>query len=141
MANRIATASIAIAASVLAAFAADAENSQPTAFRVARDAGCTLCHDVESPPRSASQVFPTAPSFEDVACRYRSAPNAATTLSTIVLEGSGPLRRDRHWSGQVAFETMYPNDLMITKAQARQIVDWVLTLCPSTEKTRNRVLK
>jgi hypothetical protein len=31
---------------------------------------------------------------------------------------------------------MYPNDLTMTEAEARQIVDWILTLCPTGTKDR-----
>jgi hypothetical protein len=27
---------------------------------------------------------------------------------------------------------MYPNDLMVTEDEARQIVDWMMTLCPKS---------
>jgi cytochrome c len=127
---RIARLTVAVA--IVAAASAYAQDRPRTAYRVARDGGCMTCHDVESPERGVQAVIPTAPAFQDIACRYRSDPDAASRLSSIVREGSGPLRRDRHWTGQVAFTTMYPNDLVVTEAEARQIVDWIMTLCPKS---------
>jgi cytochrome c551/c552 len=126
------TVTLLVAVAVFATAAARAQDMPRTAFRVARDAGCMICHDVESPERGAKDYLPKAPSFQAVACRYRSNPNAASQLSSVVREGSGPLRRDRHWTGQVAFDTMYPNDVMVGEAETRQIVDWILTLCPKS---------
>ena len=138
MSSRMRTVTLLVAVAVFATAAACAQDSPRTAFRVARDAGCTICHDVESPERGAKDYFPKAPSFQAVACRYRSNPNAASQLSSVVREGSGPLRRDRHWTGQVAFETMYPNDLVLSEAETRQIVDWVLTLCSKSSRAHDR---
>ena len=138
MSNRTRTATLLVAIGLFATVAARAEDPPRTAFRVARDAGCMICHDVEAPEGDAKNYLPKAPAFEDIACRYRSDPNAASRLSLTVREGSGPLRRDRHWTGQVAFDTMYPNDVMITEAETRQIVDWVLTLCSKSSRAHDR---
>lgn len=138
MSNRTPIASLTIAIALIAAPIAYAQDPPRTAFRIVRDAGCMICHDVESPERGAKDFIPNAPVFQDIACRYRSDPDAASRLSTIVREGSGPLRRDRHWTGQVAFETMYPNGLSVTAAEARQIVDWIMTLCPKSAGADHR---
>ncbi len=141
MSNRMRTAIPLLAVTLLATVAARADDSPRTAFRTARDGGCIICHDVESPEGGAKNYLPKAPAFQDIACRYRSDPDAASRLTSIVREGSGPLRRDRHWTGQVAFETMYPNDLGMTEAQTRQIVDWMLTLCPKSTSADDRHAK
>ena len=135
MSNRMQAITAIISATLLASIAAGAQDAPRTAFRVARDEGCMICHDVEPPERGTEEYLPKAPAFGDIACRYRSDPNAPSTLTSIVRYGSGPLRRDRHWSGRVAFDTMYPNDLTMTEAEARQVVDWILTLCemPATK--------
>lgn len=140
MLNLVRNATLLVAITLFATAAARAQDLPRTAFRTTRDAGCIICHDVESPERGANNYLPKAPSFQDVACRYRSDPDASR-LTSIVREGSGPLRRDRHWKGQVAFETMYPNDLSVTEAEARQIVDWMLTLCPKSASGGDRHAK
>jgi len=138
MSKRMHIASVTIAAALMAGATSYAQDSSRTAFRVARDAGCMICHDVESPEGGAKDFIPKAPAFQAIACRYRSDPNAASRLTSIVLDGSGPLRRDRHWTGQVAFQTMYPNDLMLSEADARQIVDWIMTLCSKAASSGDR---
>jgi cytochrome c551/c552 len=138
MSKRMQIASVTIAAALIAGATAYAQDSSRTAFRVASDAGCMICHDVELPDRDAQDFIPKAPEFQAIACRYRSDPNAASRLTSIVRDGSGPLRRDRHWTGQVAFQTMYPNDLMVSEAEARQIVDWMMTLCSKAASSGDR---
>lgn len=132
MSNRMRIARLTVAIALIAAASAYAQDRPRTAYRVARDGGCMTCHEVEPPERGAQGVIPSAPAFQDVACRYRSDSDATSRLSSIVREGSGPLRRDRHWTGRVAFTTMYPNDLIVTEDEARQIVDWMMTLCPKS---------
>jgi hypothetical protein len=36
---------------------------------------------------------------------------------------------------------MYPNDLRVTEAETRQIVDWMLTLCPKSASADGRHAK
>ena len=132
MSSRMRIARLTIVVALIAAASAYAQDRPRTAYRVARDGGCMICHDVESPERGAQSLLPSAPAFQDIACRYRSDSDAASRLSSIVREGSGPLRSDRHWTGRVAFNTMYPNDLIVTEDEARQIVDWMMTLCPKS---------
>jgi cytochrome c len=105
---------------------ARADDSSRNGYQLARDNGCFICHEVET--REAGSLLPPAPVFEDIARRYRSEPDAATKLTALVRDGTGPLRRDRHWAGKVTFDRMYPNDLEVTESEARRIVDWILTL-------------
>jgi cytochrome c551/c552 len=129
MSNRVRAATALLAVAIVWAGAHAEDHRVPPAYRLARDAGCVICHEVESPPHGPNDVLPAAPAFEDVACRYRSDPDAAGRLSSIVIGGSGPRERDRHWAGRVMFQTMYSNELIVSDAQAREIVDWILTLC------------
>jgi cytochrome c len=101
-------------------------------YQLARANGCVICHEIES--SEPGSLLPAAPAFQDLARRYRSEPDAASRLTSIVREGTGPLRRDRHWAGKVTFDRMYPNDLMVTEAEARRIVDWILTLDSTSER-------
>jgi cytochrome c len=111
---------------MLAAAPVRAEDSLRTGYQLARANGCVICHEVES--RDAGSPLPPAPAFQDIARRYRSQPDAASRLTVLVRDGTGPLRRDRHWAGKTTFERMYPNDLEVTESEARHIVDWILTL-------------
>jgi cytochrome c len=124
--NHLRIATIALAVTMSAAAPVRAEDSLRTGYHLARDSGCFICHEVET--RGADSLLPPAPAFEDIARRYRSEPEAASRLTAFVRDGTGPLRRDRHWAGKVTFERMYPNDLEVTESEARRIVDWILTL-------------
>lgn len=88
--------------------------------------GCAVCHEVES--RLPGSPLPAAPAFQEIAHRYRADPESASRLVSVILAGSGPLRADRHWAGRTTFETMYPKESMLTEAEARQVVEWILTL-------------
>jgi len=138
-ATRLPAAVALVAAALLVHAAAHAENPA-TAYRLARDAGCVICHAVESSPHGPNDVLPAAPAFEDVACRYRSDPDAVERLSSTVIDGSGPRQRDRHWAGRVTFDRMYPNEPIVDDAQAQRLVDWILTICrrPPDERTKRR---
>jgi cytochrome c len=118
---------------MLGTASARADDSSRTGYQVARESGCFICHEVET--REAGSLLPPAPAFEDIARRYRSEPDAASKLTALVRDGTGPLRRDRHWAGKVTFDKMYPNDLELTESEARRIVDWILTL-DSTDARR-----
>lgn len=117
-----------LAIGLLVSYQAYGQDSSLSGYRFAKDRGCMLCHEVESSPPEVNAVLPTAPTFQDIARRYRADPSAASRLATIVRQGTGPLRRDRHWAGKAQFERMYNNDIEVTDAEARQIVDWILTL-------------
>ena len=119
-----------VASALIAACSAYADEASEKPYNVARDAGCMVCHEVESPPPDAESVLPLAPSFEQIARRYRSDPQAVDKLSSAVRDGTGPLRRDRHWEGKARFDTMYPNDGELSEGELHAIVDWILTLAP-----------
>ena len=106
--KHVAIPTLAIAVTMLGVGNAGADDSLRTGYQLARANGCVICHEVES--REPGSLLPSAPAFQDIARRYRSQPDAASRLTMIVREGTGPLRRDRHWDGKITFERMYPND-------------------------------
>jgi cytochrome c len=136
--SRMLLAASCVAAALIATCRAEADVGSKQPYRLARDAGCNLCHEVESAPPGSASLLPAAPSFEDIARRYRADPQAADKLSSIVFLGTGPLRRDRHWTGKAQFDTMYPNHLEVSEEDARTIVEWILTLAPSHRVARDR---
>lgn len=132
-----------VAIALFASVPALGQGSAPP-YHLARERGCTLCHDVEAPPPGSQSVVPPAPPFEDIARRYRADPAAADRLVAIVRYGTGPLRRDRHWDGKASFTGMYPNAVSVSEEEARYLVDWILTLgaaakaSPSPQPQRTR---
>jgi cytochrome c len=81
--------------------------------------GCYLCHSVERLERKASDPLPYAPSWQDIALRYRSQKDAENHLTQVVLGGSGNGGKDRHWKGKVREVGMLPNVKEIGEDEAR----------------------
>jgi len=106
--------------------AADAESHDAEMTALAHRAGCPLCH--ESTPRTfgdGSKRY-LAPSWEQVATRYRDDPLAEDSLTRTVLSGTGRLLADQHWRGKVFFSQMPNNDVQVSSAEARALVRWIL---------------
>jgi len=113
-----------------AAFAcgvARAEDARPKvdARDLAYDRGCMICHSDKAIAPSANSTLPLAPSWPEIAKRYRARADAEDILTGIVVTGSDP--KQRHWSRQAAFVAMLPNDAEVTPAQARTLVRWILS--------------
>jgi cytochrome c len=92
---------------------------------LAVNAGCFTCHSIQHKDAPAGKL-PIGPAWEDVALQYKDKPGAAEFLTRIVLEGSNPYAS--HWKNKAAGIAMPPNSVVITEAQARQLVYWVLSL-------------
>lgn len=92
---------------------------------LAHNAGCFTCHTIQH-KEAKDNTLPIGPAWEDVAAQYKGKPGAADFLTRIVLEGSNPYAS--HWKNQAAGIAMPPNSVVVTEAQARQIVYWVLSL-------------
>jgi len=95
---------------------------------LARARGCTLCHELEPAPAAAEQTLPAAPSFREIAQRYRGDESAAERLTQTVLRGTGGRPGDRHWAGKAGSDRMPPNAAEITPEEARSLVTWILSL-------------
>ena len=92
--------------------------------RLAVDSGCTLCHSER--PRGARDdaVPPPAPSWSEIARRYRGRPDAEDALVAIVMRGVRP--EDRHWAGKTSAVAMPRNRVEITEEDARSLIRWIL---------------
>ena len=65
-------------------------------LQLARDRGCLVCHQVGGGAPPVAQALPAAPSFHDIAARYRKDPNAVDRLAAIVVHGTQG-DNGRHW--------------------------------------------
>ena len=92
---------------------------------LARDRGCTTCHREKSAGAKEDTALPMAPTWQQVAERYRHVPGAQEKLEALVLAGSDP--NDRHWKNNAAFDRMMPNEIATTPEDARLLVRWVLS--------------
>jgi cytochrome c551/c552 len=106
---------------VTAAHAVDFEG----AAQLASERGCTLCHREAPAARQAGDAPPLAPSWRDIAARYRGTPDAETRLTRTVLEGADP--KDRHWKDRLDFTQMGVNAGHVAPDEARALVRWILS--------------
>lgn len=121
-----------------AAQAADpAAATVETMLRLARGSGCLGCHQVERPatPDQLPDIEaddtlaprpPVAPAWRDVATRYRHQPDALQRLTTVVVGGSNPYAS--HWKYEIAGLAMPANRVVVSEADARRLVSWILSL-------------
>ena len=95
---------------------------------LANDKGCMLCHSIEPKPRRADGLPPIAPSWREIALKYRDDPVAHRKLTQTVITGSDP--KARHWTGKAGATAMPPNAATISTEEAHQLVNWLLVLVP-----------
>jgi cytochrome c551/c552 len=116
---------LSIAAAILALWsaAALADPYDDRMNRLAADSGCTLCHSA-GPARSKEVVPPRAPTWSEIAERYRNRPGAEDKLVAIVVGGSGP--GGRHWAGKTGGVEMQANRVEIGEEDARMLIRWIL---------------
>ena len=86
------------------------------------------CHSILPPPKRADGLPPIAPAWRDIAIKYRDDPGASDRLSRTVMTGSNP--EARHWAGKVSDVTMPSHASVVSKHEARALVNWLLVLVP-----------
>jgi cytochrome c len=113
---------------VVAPVRANKAENDAAMLKLATASGCMACHTLLPAPRRADGLPPIAPAWREVAIKYRDDPGASDRLTRTVMTGSS--KRSRHWVGKVSDVTMPPNALVVTEAQARVLVNWILVLVP-----------
>lgn len=91
--------------------------------RLSGERGCTLCHRAEPPAPGADAGTPLAPSWREIAERYRGKPGADKRLAAIVRGGAD--RAERHWKDRAEFNEMRDNP-RVSAAEANALVRWIL---------------
>jgi cytochrome c len=104
-----------------------AENDEAM-LKFATRSGCMACHSILPTAKRVDGLPPIAPAWRDIAIRYRDDPMASERLTHTVMSGSNP--QARHWVGKVGAATMPPNDVVVSEAEARGLVNWLLVLVP-----------
>jgi cytochrome c len=97
-------------------------------LKLATSSGCMACHSIQPLPKRADGLPPIAPAWRDIAVKYRDDPGASDRLTRTVMTGSDP--QSRHWTGKVSAVAMPPNAVVVTEAEARVLVNWILVLVP-----------
>jgi len=93
--------------------------------QLATDKDCYLCHRAEPSKAGTGSVLPYAPSWANIARKYRRQKGAEDRLTAIVQGGSD--LKDRHWRGKVSDAGMPPNIPEVDENEARQLVRWILS--------------
>lgn len=95
-------------------------------LQLATNKGCMACHSIDPKPPRADGLPPIAPSWREVALKYRDDPVAYRKLTDTVITGADP--KARHWVGKTGAATMPPNAATISAEEARILVNWLLVL-------------
>ena len=106
--------------------------SQPSTpiDRLAADKGCYLCHRASPAPRTPERLLPYAPSWGEIANKYRGQADAEERLTQIVLQGSARNPKQLHWYGKVSDVGMSANVPEVNESDARELVRWILSFPP-----------
>ncbi len=118
----------AFAAASLLAVATQAQAEDPM-VKLARGSGCMTCHHIEPGAKGPDGLAPIGPAWKDVAAKYKGSKTAEAELTKTVLAGSNPY--ESHWKGKVSGLAMPPNKVVLTEAEARRLVKWILALPPA----------
>jgi cytochrome c len=111
---------VVLGAIVLSAAGCASLADPPTrAAGLAVDLGCATCHATRPVP--LGRGMPIAPSWQEIAERYRRDPGAQEALADALLGGT----EERHWKGS-PFVTMLPHEKWIAPEDAHAIARWIL---------------
>lgn len=116
----------AVCACMLAAAPIGAVAADYTMLDLANASGCLTCHHVEPGARGPEGLAPIGPAWRDVAIKYAGVKGAADALTHTVMTSSNPYAS--HWKGKVSGLAMPPNEVAIKEAEARKLVNWILSL-------------
>ena len=93
---------------------------------LATNSGCMTCHHIQADAKGPDGMAPIGPGWSEVSAKYRGVSGAAEQLTHTVMTGSNPYAS--HWKGKVSGLAMPPNEVAINQADARALVDWILSL-------------
>ncbi len=124
--NRKTTTLGALALMALTAAGAQAAGNDDGMLKLATNAGCMTCHQIEPGGKGPDGLAPIGPAWKDVSAKYKAQKDAADKLTKTVMAGSNPY--ESHWKGKVSGLAMPPNAVAIKEADAKQLVKWILAL-------------
>jgi len=107
-----------------------AQPSSKEMNELATEKGCYLCHRAQPGKPGPNELLPSAPSWKEIAVRYKGQKGAEQRLTEVVLSGSERGGKERHWQGKVLDAAMLPNVKELDDEQAEQLVRWILSFAP-----------
>lgn len=116
---------LAVAAALTSSLALAADEGAAM-LALAGNAGCLVCHAVESGAKGPNGLNPVGPAWADVAERYKDDKGAQARLVSEVMAGTSPY--ERHWKDKASGVAMPPNAVAIGEADAKRLVAWILGL-------------
>lgn len=117
---------IALCAALAAVHVSGARAAEDPMLKLASTSGCLTCHHLERGAKGPDGLAPVGPAWRDVAVKYARDKEAAAKLTHTVMTGSNPYAS--HWKGKVSGLAMPPNEVAISEADARKLVNWILAL-------------
>ena len=106
--------------------AADPAPQADAMTALATRSGCLTCHSIKAAPPAEQKTKPIGPAWQDVAGKYKGQKAAVAKLTATVIGGSNPY--SSHWKGKVTGLAMPPNEVVLSRPDARKLVKWILSL-------------
>lgn len=111
----------------LAGSSALADTKRDEAARqLATKSGCFICHAIELDAKGPEGLKPVGPPWKAVAARYKGDKSARKNLTAAIMGGTSLY--NRHWKEESSGVAMPPNGVAISEADAKKLVDWILSL-------------
>lgn len=104
---------------------ADAKRDE-AARQLATKSGCFICHAIELDAKGPEGLKPVGPPWKAVAARYKGDKSARKNLTAAIMGGTSVY--NRHWKEESSGVAMPPNGVAISEADAKKLVDWILSL-------------
>ncbi len=108
--------------------------AESPALELATVRGCFICHTIN---HTKNQTKPLAPSYQEIAERYRGEQGRAQYLIQRVLNGT--IYTEQNWAEQINMRFMPPN-VNVSRLEAGELVHWILNY-PVDEELRDRLAK
>jgi cytochrome c len=104
-----------------------------TTLELATGRGCFTCHTLI---QNQDDSDPLAPSYQEIAERYRGKDDAFQYLVSRILHGT--LYTEQNWAGEISMRFMPPN-VNVSRVEAAELTNWILNL-PVNNAMRDRLV-
>lgn len=106
--------------------------AQEASVELATESGCFICHTIHEDAEATRQL---APSYQEIAERYRGRDDAFDYLVNRILHGT--LYTEQNWSDGISMSFMPPN-VNVSRMEAGEMTNWILNL-PEDKALRDRL--
>ncbi len=106
--------------------------AQEASVELATERGCFICHTIHE---DEEVMKPLAPSYQEIAERYRGDKEAFGYLVNRILHGT--LYTEQNWSDGISMRFMPPN-VNVSRMEAGEMTNWILNL-PQDKELRDRL--